>query len=103
MTDQPSKLTKRFQHMYVTALENEGFVDHWDMPHGSRLSLLCHRGLVTLWIARRKVAESAVGLRTFRKHCGIPDDATHTPEDIQLTAVRNGETWYYVKYQWRNE
>lgn len=71
-----------------------------DLRGGARIAYRCRDGVVTLTISRKLKPLGDVELITFKRDCGVPDDATRIPAEGQGVKARDGATWHYVSFRW---
>ena len=70
---------------------------------GARIAVRSIDGVTTLTISRKGKALGATEIETFKRDCGVPSDAIRFPEEGQNVKPRDGETWHYIAYRWRDE
>jgi hypothetical protein len=74
-----------------------------ELRGGARLVVRSIDGIVTLTIARKTKRVGDTELITFRRDCGVPSDAIRFPLEGQGVIEREGATWHYIAYRWRDE
>jgi hypothetical protein len=67
---------------------------------GARLAVRVVDGVTTLTIARKTKRVGDTELITFRRDCGVPEDATRYPAEGQGTKDLDGATWHFVAFRW---
>jgi hypothetical protein len=70
---------------------------------GARIAVRVQGDVVTLTISRSKKLLGATEIETFKRDCGVPSDAIRFPQEGQGTIDREGMTWRYIAWRWREE
>lgn len=74
-----------------------------ELSRGARLVVRVDGAIVTLTIMRPKKQLGATELEVFKRDCGIPADASRFPREGQATRDRDGVTWHFIAYRWKEE
>ena len=98
-----SMITRLFAEL-VRLSTQSGTVRRAQLKGGAELVVLVADGWVTLTIKRPEQPVGAAELVTFRRDCGVPDDAEMLTPIEQATRQVGSQlplTWYYVTYRWK--
>ena len=115
MAAQTSYITRLFDRL-VNQSRADHLIHRAELSGGAHLAVLVDLGTITLTIKRQNQPLGERELKTFRRDCGVPDDAYDLTPGVQATrfiAVRvvgddgaetmEQETWRYVTWRWPDE
>jgi hypothetical protein len=71
-----------------------------NLSGGARIVIRVQGDITTLTISRQKKRVGDRELITFKRDCGVPDDAIRFPLEGQNSREVEGVTWWYVAYRW---
>lgn len=72
-----------------------------DLKGGARLAVRVNGDIVTLTISRKGKRLGDTELTVFKRDCGVPATAIRFPADEQGMIERDGATWHYIAFRWR--
>jgi|GraSoiStandDraft_59_1057299.scaffolds.fasta_scaffold259827_2 hypothetical protein len=115
MPTKTSHITRIFERL-VRESRRTRMITRASLTHGAQLAVLVDLGTITLTIKRQNQPLGERELVTFRRDCGVPEDAEVLTPEMQGTrfiAVRveyedgttaiEQETWRYVTWRWKDE
>ena len=115
MAAQTSYITRLFDRL-VNQSRADHLIHRAELSGGAHLAVLVDLGTITLTIKRQNQPLGERELKTFRRDCGVPDDAeVLTPPEqatrIVQVAVESAddgmtirqETWRYVTWKWKDQ
>lgn len=70
---------------------------------GARIAVRCRDTVITLTISRATKPLGATEIETFKRDLGIPTHAIRYPIEGQNRKARDGATWHYIAYRFREE
>jgi len=70
---------------------------------GARIAVRSVDGVTTLTISRKGKALGSTEIETFKRECGVPATAIRFPLEGQNVKPRDGDTWHYIAYRWKEE
>jgi hypothetical protein len=94
-----SKITKRFTELRRAA-ETTGEPQAHDLSRGARIGVRIREGQLEVCFSRTRTPLGDEELKTFYKHCQVPDGAERVPETGQKSAKEGRSTRHYVIYRW---
>jgi hypothetical protein len=92
-------LSSMYQELHRRAAET-GEDRALDLRGGARIAVRVKDGVVTLTISRSKKKVGDTELITFKRDCGVPDDAARYPAEGQGVKEHSGMPWHYIVYRW---
>lgn len=96
-----STLHTLYQTLRTTALQS-GIDQRRTLANGARLTVRVRDGVETVTFARRAAPLGQTEEKTFRRHCGVPRNATRIPSEGQHTRQdAQGAEWSLVSYRWQ--
>lgn len=74
-----------------------------DLRGGARIAVRVLDDVTTLTISRKQKPLGATEIEVFKRDCGVPGEAVRFPQEGQNTTERDGATWHYIAFRWREE
>ena len=115
MAAQTSYITRLFDRL-VNQSRADHLIHRAELSGGAHLAVLVDLGTITLTIKRQNQPLGERELKTFRRDCGVPDDAEVLTPEMQGTrfiavsvvgddgtATIEQETWRYVTWKWKDK